>query len=100
MRILCKLGTSEGLGQGSACSPCPAGVGPAPPRELGEYCWLSCSHAAHFTASALIPHQQTQTDSPAGPLCLQWEAQPGNKEPSGGLGFLECPELSEQTGAT
>lgn len=47
-----------------------------------------------LTASALIPHQQTQTGSLARPLCPQWEAQLRNKEPSRGLGSLVCPELS------
>lgn len=62
-------GRSEGPGKGAPAALALPGWGqPSPaPQERVEYCWPSCGHT-DFTASAPVPHQQTQTGSPARPL--------------------------------
>lgn len=76
----------------------PCWVGPAPQRTWGI---LLAELGPRCPFHSFCPHLSADTDrQPAGPLCLRWEAQPRDKEPSGGSGLLECLELSEQTTAT
>lgn len=100
MRILCKLGTEGRTGTRERLQPLALlGWGRPPHENLGNTVGRA---ASLLPISQLLPSSLTsrQTGSPEGPLRLQWETPPRNKEPSGGLGFLECTELSEQIGAT
>lgn len=74
-----------------------------PPGGRGKYCWLSAAAIpAHFTASSLVPHRQTQTGSPAGPPHPRWEASQGRHSPErappvGAFDLWECQREESST---